>query len=301
MDMYGISDATLHENELHSQMSNLRNTTDLSNQLADLKFKADTAKQDKKDETSNSETVVSDSGTLTKVGTLAKSTAAGVEAVAASNETQRAVSGFSGVAETPGSALSRGAGAFTQGAGAEFEGADATAEGVGSAVKGFSGVEEIAAGVLGKVAGVGDATKFIAGKAAGELGAGIDIVKLGSNLLTTGNVFESDDGPGGAKVEENTLSKIGDVATIAAGAADLLAVFTGGILAPVAAAANLAAAGISGAGAIEQQKTDDKTQQGNKPVDQTIGAGPAFSAYGFVGQQSHDPIAAIRSGSNGLY
>ena len=302
MDMYGISSAALHENELHAQIARQNEIQDVAYQASVKQFGQAKDKRAGKDDTSNDTKVVEGLGNLTKAGTVVKSTVGGVEAVARSGSDARAVAGFSGVAETRGASLTRGVRAFGQGAGEEFAGVDRTAEGVGAAVKGFSGIEDVTAGIIGKVAGVGDATKFVAGKAAGELGAVIDIAKDGSNLIETGNLFKSDDGPGGKAKEESGLDIAGDISTIFAGALDVAAVFSGGLLAPAAAAASLLAAGLSTAGAIEDEKAGDKTVDDSGPGPQQAPVEQkSIASYGFVGSQSHDPVSAISGGARTLF
>ena len=168
-------------------------------------------------------------------------------------------------------------------------------EGV-TAVKELTGVEGIASRAL-----LGEATSAAAetfakvgGKALGELGAGIDVGEDIDNLFNTGNLFKSV-GPDGKVQEQSTAEIVGNVATIGAGLLDVAAAFTGGALAPLAVAANIAAATESTAASIaadqKEKQVDSKDPPPSKPPPAV--APPAFAQLGIVSNQSHNPLAQI--------
>jgi hypothetical protein len=168
-------------------------------------------------------------------------------------------------------------------------------EGV-TAVKELTGVEGIASRALLGSATSAAAETFakVGGKALGEAGAAIDIGEDIDNLFTTGNAFKSV-GPDGKVQEETTAEKWGNVLTIGAGVLDVAAAFTGGALAPIAAAANIAAATESTAASLAadqaQKKTDSQNPPPAKPPEQQAPA--AFAQLGLIANQSHNPIAQI--------
>jgi hypothetical protein len=165
-------------------------------------------------------------------------------------------------------------------------------EGV-TAVKDITGVEGIASRAL-----LGEATSAAAetfakvgGKALGELGAGIDVGEDIDNFFTTGNIFKSV-GPDGKVDEESTGEKVGNLLTIGAGVLDVFAAFTGGALAPLAAAANIAAATESTAASIaadsKEKQVDSQDPPPAKPPSAV--APPAFAQLGLMANQSHNPL-----------
>jgi hypothetical protein len=168
-------------------------------------------------------------------------------------------------------------------------------EGV-TAVKDLTGVEGIASRALLGEATSAAAESFakVGGKALGEAGAAIDVGEDIDNFFTTGNIFKSV-GPDGKVDEESTGEKVGNLLTIGAGVLDVFAAFTGGALAPIAAAANIAAATESTAASLsadsKEKKTDSQDAPPAKPPSAV--APPAFAQLGLMANQSHNPLNHI--------
>ena len=142
------------------------------------------------------------------------------------------------------------------------------------AVKDMTGVE----GVVGKnlvEAGAGEAFSKVAAKSVAGAGFAIQAGGDAYNLFETGSIFNS-------KNADGTIQK-GTTA------------FTGGALAPVAAAANIAAAGYNTyetAKADEATKTADSKNVPSKKPPPSV-APPAFAQLGIVSNQNHNPLARI--------
>jgi len=160
-------------------------------------------------------------------------------------------------------------------------------------VKDMTGVE----GIVGKTfleSGGGEAFAKVAGKSVGLLGAGITVGGDMANFFETGNIFNSKNADG--SIKKATLGEdVGNVASLVAGGLDVLSVFTGGALAPIAAAANIAATATS---VYEEHKADEatKTQDDNnvpptKPP--TTVAAPVFAQLGLQSNMNHDPLSHI--------
>ena len=163
-------------------------------------------------------------------------------------------------------------------------------------LKDIGGFEGIAARTLGGEAAGAGAELFgkVAGKAVGQIGTGIAVYQDVDNFFQTGNIFNSKNADG--TIQKNTLGEdIGNIATIGAGALDVLAAFTGGALAPIALAANIAAATESTVATAEadsaQQKTDEANPPPAKPPPPSAPA--AFGQYGLLANQSHNPLNHI--------
>jgi hypothetical protein len=160
------------------------------------------------------------------------------------------------------------------------------------AVEKMGGVEGIVAQAL--VKGGGETFAKFGAKAVGDVGAGINIIGDFDNLLQTGNPFNSKNADG--SIKKATLGQdVGNVGTILAGGLDILAAFTGGALAPIAAAANIAVAAESTAADMianaKQATLDSKDAPGpNAPLNI---APAAFSALGMLANQSHNPLDRI--------
>ena len=158
------------------------------------------------------------------------------------------------------------------------------------------GQQGIAARTLGGEAAGAGAQLFgkVAGKAVGQIGTGIAVYEDVDNFFQTGNIFNSKNADG--SIQKNTLGEdIGNIATIGAGALDVLAAFTGGALAPIALAANIAAATESTVATEEADSAQEKTDESNpppaKPPPPTAPA--AFGQYGLLANQSHNPLNHI--------
>ena len=162
----------------------------------------------------------------------------------------------------------------------------------GMAVKDMEGVEGIVGTALLK--GGGETFAKIGAKGVGNIGAAIDAVSDIDNLIQTGNPFNTKNADG--SVTKATLGQdIGNVGTILAGGLDVLAAFTGGALAPIAAAANIAIAAESTAADMEadaaKSKEDSKDAPGPNAPPPT--SGPAFASLGMLANQSHNPLDRI--------
>ena len=165
--------------------------------------------------------------------------------------------------------------------------------GEGIAVKDMTGTE----GIIGKnllEAGAGEAFSKVAAKSVAGLGFGVAAVGDIENLWQTGNIFNTKNADG--TTQKATLGEdVGNVASLLGGALDIAAAFTGGALAPVAAAVNIAAAATS---TIEEQKadeaqksTDAKDTPPSKPPPPVVSA--AFTQLGLQANMSHNPLQHI--------
>jgi len=196
-----------------------------------------------------------------------------------------------------GSALARGArGAKASLAGSQAaQGTKLFGEGA-TDIKELGGFEGIAARTFaGEAAGAGaEIFGKVAGKAVGQIGTAIAVTDDFENFMATGNIFNSKNADG--TVQKQTLGQdIGNIGTIFAGGLDVLAAFTGGALAPLALAANVAVAAESTIADTEADQAQEKTDESNpppaKPPPPT--APPAFAQYGMLANQSHNPLNHI--------
>jgi len=162
-----------------------------------------------------------------------------------------------------------------------------------TAAKDLTGVEGIAAAGILK-AGGGEAFAKIGAKGLGAVGTGLAAYQDIDNFVETGNIFNTKDAAGNV-VKQNLGVDIGNVATLVGGALDVAAAFTGGALAPVAAAVNLFAAVDSTIAGVEQ----DKQEKAQDEKDVKPGAAPAavapqaFAQYGILANQAHNPLNHI--------
>ena len=196
-----------------------------------------------------------------------------------------------------GSALGRGARGAVKSL-AQSDGAQGTKLfGEGSvALKDIGGFEGIAARTLaGEAAGAGaEIFGKVAGKAVGQIGTGIAVYQDVDDFIQTGNIFNTKNPDG--SIKKNTIGEdVGNIATIAAGALDVAAAFTGGALAPIALAANLAAATESTVATTEADEADEKTDESNPPPPKPppSQAPAAFAQYGLLANVSHNPLNHI--------
>jgi hypothetical protein len=165
------------------------------------------------------------------------------------------------------------------------------AEGV-TAAKDLTGVEGVVAGALLK--GGGETFAKVGAKAFGAVGSGIAVYQDIDNLFDTGNMFNTKDAAGNV-VKQNLGVDIGNVATLLGGALDVATAFTGGALAPVAAAVNLFAAADSAIAGMEQDKQEKAADEKDvKPGPAPAQVAPqAFAQYGILANQSHNPLNHI--------
>ena len=131
-------------------------------------------------------------------------------------------------------------------------------------------------------------------KVVGNVGAAIDTVGDIDNFVQTGNIFNSKNADG--SIHKNTIGQdVGNIATITGGIFDVLAAFTGGALAPVAAAINIAAAAESTTADLDADSKDGKKDASNPPAPKPppSQAPIAFAQLGMVANQSHNPLDHI--------
>lgn len=131
-------------------------------------------------------------------------------------------------------------------------------------------------------------------KIVGNVGMAIDAVGDIDNFIQTGNIFNSKNADG--SIHKNTIGEdVGNIATIGAGILDIAAAFTGGALAPLAAAANIAAAAESTTATMAADAKDASTDAKDppKPNAPAPHAPPAFAQLGMVANQNHNPLDHI--------
>ena len=191
-----------------------------------------------------------------------------------------------------------------KGLGAETQLQEAgTLRSVAGGGEGLSGVEGIIQKGLVK-AGGGEALGFVGAKAFGAAGGIIDAGgEINSLIKTDGKSgFTRVNSATGQRVKESGLDVAGELTTEAGSALDVASAFTGGLLVPFAAAVSLVGAGLSVAGGIEDEKSDDKsvgiksdgtTDASKAPKLAAQPVSQAFASLGFVGNMSHNPIANI--------
>ena len=285
-DLYGHSQATMISNQLGQQALDMNerklgdwqtktiayrqlNSQDQTRQKSDIK---DEAEQD----------IVAVPKVAKTVGTVAsagKAAYVGVSRGIAQGQTAAALA-------------QRGA----RGAGAVLSEAGQSSKlfGEGSvALKDVTGVEGIVGRTLAD-AGGGELFGKIAGKGVGEIGAGVDAISDISDFVQTGNIFNSKNADG--SIQKNTLGEdVGNIATIAGGILDVAAAFTGGALAPLAAAVNIAAATESSAATFAADQAQKKTDNSDPPSANPPppSAPPAFAQLGLLSNVSHNPLDHI--------
>lgn len=287
-DMYHHTMATQIANQLGNQaldlnearLTNWKTTTLLFNQ------KNNTDQQNEKEDvkTEAEEDIV-------KVPSVAK-----VSQIAGRSARAFGVGAYRGMSQGEGAinSIARGGRGMTAELtrGGEQMGAKLFGEGA-TAVKEMTGIE----GIVGKnllAAGGGEVFAKVAGKSVAGLGLGITAVGDMENFFQTGNIFSSKNDDGTTK-EATTGEKIGNVASLVAGGLDVLAAFTGGALAPVAAVANIAAATES---TIAQHDADEKEKETDAQDAPTTKPPPTLVAQGFTqlglqASQSHNPLNHI--------
>ena len=166
------------------------------------------------------------------------------------------------------------------------------------AAKDIGGVEGIVGNVLSTASGGGAGAEVfskIGAKSVTALGAGIAVGSDIVNAFETGNIFDYRDSATGKVVKQSLGVDVGNIGTILAGGLDILAAFTGGALAPLAAAANIAIATESTIAGIKQDAAQKKEDEGEGPPTHAppVVAPPAFAQYGILANQSHDPLKFI--------
>ena len=242
-----------------------------------LAFKAlDGREQDKKDADLKTD-VESDVTKVDQVYSVGKSTS-------------RAAQGAYIVAKQGGSLREAGAvagKAFSEvGEGTKLFGEGATA------AKDLTGVEGVIAGTLLK--GGGETFAKVGAKGLGAVGAGLALYQDADNLMDTGNLFKTKDAAGNV-VDQNVGVSIGNAATVIGGALDIATAFTGGALAPLAAAVNIFAAVDSAVSGIKQDSDNKKVDEADAPsaTPPAQQAPAAFAQFGILSNQSHNPLNHI--------
>lgn len=242
-----------------------------------LAFKTlDGREQDKKDADIKSD-VESD---VTKVDQVYSVGKAGARAVQGAGTVLKYGGTFKQAGQVAGKALAE------VGEGTKLFGQGATA------VKDLTGVEGVIANTL--VKGGGETFAKVGAKGFGAVGAGIAAYQDIDNFIDTGNIFNKKDAAGNV-VKQNLGVDVGNVATLVGGALDIATAFTGGALAPVAAAVNLFAAVDSGVAGMEQDDEDKKEDEKDKPpsAPPPSAAPAAFQQFGILANQSHNPLNHI--------
>jgi hypothetical protein len=304
MDVYGITSARSRENELHSQSD-----MNFQTRRAEAKSKFDantlafnTLKSQVSDKYSDKDygVGVADAGTIDRtfqtgkaIHEFAKGAGAGFSAARTPALTGEALLAESGAAMR-GEEGAAGAGraaslvAGARGGAAAVTKLGGAATGVAGKLQGIERIGQRAA----EAADVSKEAGFVAGKALGSIGA---IAGAGSDLdslIQQGNPFRS---VSTGKLESKT-DIWGNLLTIGGGVLDVAAAFTGGALAPIAAAVNVAAAATSTAGEVKDEEAA-KAAIGSKPKGPlpTAHIAPEFATLGFVANQAHDPTKQIRA------
>lgn len=172
------------------------------------------------------------------------------------------------------------------GEGTKLFGAGATA------VKDMTGVEGVIANTL--VKGGGEVFAKVGAKAFGAVGAGLAFYQDADDLADTGSLFKHKDAAGNT-VDLNAGMIAGNAATMIGGALDVATAFTGGALAPLAAAVNIFAAVDTAVSGMEQDTADKKVDEKDKPpsAPPETAAPAAFAQYGIIANQSHNPMNHI--------
>tara|TARA_R110000796_G_scaffold157650_2_gene274334 strand:+ start:188 stop:1252 length:1065 start_codon:yes stop_codon:yes gene_type:complete len=209
--------------------------------------------------------------------------------------------GASGVADSVkagASTLKTAASGF--GTGLDATGGAAKTFGELSELGGLSGTEGIVQKSILKLGGK-EGLGFVAAKASGTIGGIMDVGKQFDSLIDSGgkSAFTRTDGQGN-QVELSTTDKWGEGLTEAGSVLDVVAGFTGGWLAPLAAAVNLAGQATEAVGSIEDEKADNKAagigkdgKAGPAPPEAGAPVSEAFTSLGFVGNVNHNPMAHI--------
>lgn len=306
------SDTTTNESELAGNVSDLQKAYDIGNGIyggvkgageAVSSARAGLAATTAASTAARIGPVASQSAFLADSGAAMGGRAAAVteDASASLGRIATLKAGASGVADT----LKSGAVTFKTAASGFGTGLDATG-GAGktfgelSQLGGLSGTEGIVQKSILKLGGK-EGLGFVAAKASGTIGGIMDVGKQFDSLIDTGgkSAFTRTDGKGN-QVALSTTDKWGEGLTEAGSVLDVVAGFTGGWLAPLAAAVNLAGQATEAVGSIEDEKADNKaagigTDGKSGPAPKEAGApiSEAFTSLGFVGNVNHNPMAHI--------
>ena len=164
----------------------------------------------------------------------------------------------------------------------------------------LSGVEKIG-GKAAEVLNIGKAGQAVAGKSLGAVGGIMTLGDQLDSLYNTGgkSMFDRTDSTG-KEVRESGTDEAGQLLTEAGTVADVMAVASGGFLAPLAAAIGVVGGVVSAVGSYQDDKAADaaagigkggKKGPAPKPVGQAISN--AYGSLGMMGSQSHNPLSAI--------
>ncbi len=290
-DLYQHTQATQTANQLGQHSLDL-NEANLNNWTNKTLLYQQKSGQDKRNAKSDIEE--SAAKDLPEVPVVAKTTATTLKAGRAFG-----VGAYRGVSQAEGVADS------VKGVGRGFTGAYKTLKIAGDkagsklfgegavAVKDMTGVE----GIVGKnlvEAGAGEAFAKVGAKSVAGAGLAIQAGDDAYNLFETGSIFNSKNADG--TIQKGTTGEdVGNVASLVTGGLDILAAFTGGAAAPLAIAANIAAAGFS---TYETAKADDARKTADNknvppPAPPQSVAPAAFAQLGFVSNQNHNPLDHI--------
>tara|TARA_R110002167_G_scaffold16160_6_gene63653 strand:+ start:792 stop:1742 length:951 start_codon:yes stop_codon:yes gene_type:complete len=313
-EMYGISSAVNEANSLHGQIALQRENQELKYGIALKKFNDGIKNARANDKSVNDSSILGNTSDIQKAYNVGSGVYGGVSgAMKGAKATQTlAVAGRTGsdfLAES--GAAMRGEDVVGGGLSGAAKGFVSGVSEAGGAAKDFSSVSKIGglSGVEGIVqkgiikTGGGEALGLVGGKVAGAAGGILDVGDQIDSLIDTGGKSaETRTNAAGKQVKLSKTDEAGQGLTEVGAALDVAATFTGGLLAPLAAAVSLAGAVTSGVGSIEDEKTDNKAagltsggkvdaskrpKQGGAPISE------AFTSLGFVGNQSHNPLAHI--------
>lgn len=312
--MYGISSAVNEANSLHGQIALQRENQELKFGAKLKKFNDGIKNARANDKSVNDSSILGNTSDIQKVYNVGAGVYGGIKgAVSGAKATQTAA-----VAGRTGSDFLAESGAAMRGEDVVGGGLSGAAKGfvsgvseAGGAAKDFSSVSKIGglSGVEGIVqkgilkTGGGEALGVVAGKAAGAAGGILDVGDQIDSLIDTGGKSaETRTNAQGKQVKLSGTDEAGQGLTEAGAALDVMATFTGGLLAPLAAAVSLAGAVTSGIGSIQDEKADNKSagltsdgkvDQGKKPKMPGAPISEAFTSLGFVGNQNHNPLSHI--------
>ena len=260
-DMYGISNSVMEANSLHGQIA-LEREQRQSDYAAKLTaFNQGIKDARGKDTSTNEGDIAGNVSDVQKVYNVGSGIYGGVTG-AASAGTKAAALGFGGVSGAT-ATLGAGAKGFAKG----FDAAGGASKGfsalksVAGGGEGLTGMEGIVQKGLVKVGG-GEALGLVGGKAAGAVGGLVDAGKQIDSLIDSdGKSMFMRTNAQGKEVEDSTTDKWGEGLTEVGSAMDVVSTFTGGLLAPLAAAVSLAGAVTEAVGSVEDEKADNLKNQ----------------------------------------
>ena len=302
MDDYGISSAALHENEYSQQAQAAKEMNDQQRVKNKLAYSQAKSALSSNDNTSVEKIAIGQVSDYTRGVHVAQGVAlAGRAAGRVGRAVARDAAPVGTVTESVPEALEgiRTGGAiggigpveaptFAKSVGADVVGQEGSAVGrTGQTFGKLEGVEGVLQQGL-RVGKAGEEFAFAGTKGISNIGAVVDGLSLTENLVERGNPLKNSDG-----TKMSGMDIASDALTIGGGILDVASVFTGGALVPLAAAVNLAAAGVSADAGVKDIEARDKgLGDAPKQVDKIPLA--QYASLGFVGSMSHDPVRSIR-------